>query len=255
MPKTDNASKVDPNTKSRRTRKRRTSQSKRPEKKAPDLATLVARGANLLEDQGNGGDVDGVAVEDAPKSLKDALLGSKSKRKKKKGEQENLPINMLYPEDLRFESVDVSIPPVPMLSYGLDRVLFNPGIYRLQDPRSLVYNFDPYLEKIMPVDEFDFDALSEYKTSSKDEELLALTKRLGSKFTGSTSSMSGVLQHFHFLLSSFRKLNQNMLSREFPEPSVRFSKITLGPSAVFLRYKDGLYAIDADKSFDSSTLR
>jgi hypothetical protein len=141
-----------------------------------------------------------------------------------------------------------------MLSYGLDRVLFNPGVYRLQDPRSRVYNFDPYLEKIMPVNEFDFDALSEYKTSSKDEELLALTKRIGSKYTGSTSSMSGILQHFHYVLSNFRKLNHTMLSRTFPEPSPRFSKITLGPSAIFLRHKDGVYAIDADKSYDNPNI-
>lgn len=195
------------------------------------------------------------AAPDEPQSIEEAMLGSKSQKKKKASKaRENLPINVLYPEDLSFEAVDVDLPPVPMLSHGLDRVLFNPGIYRLQDPRSRVYNFDPYLEKIMPVDEFDFDALSEYKTSSKDEELLALTKRLGSKFTGSTSSMSGILQHFHFVLSNFRKLNHNMLSREFPAPSGKFSKITLGPSAVFLRYKDGVYAIDADKSYDTPNI-
>jgi hypothetical protein len=141
-----------------------------------------------------------------------------------------------------------------MLSYGLDRVLFNPGVYRLQDPRSRVYNFDPYLEKIMPVNEFDFDTLSEYKTSSKDDELLDLTKRTGAKYTGSTSSMSGILQHFHYVLSNFRRLNHTMLSRSFPEPTNRFSKITLGPSAVFLRHKDGVYAIDADKSYDNPNI-
>lgn len=45
-----------------------------------------------------------------------------------------------------------------------------------------------------------------------------------------------------------------MMSREFPDPSSKFSKVTLGPSAVFLRYKDGVYAIDADKSFDSPNI-
>ena len=45
-----------------------------------------------------------------------------------------------------------------------------------------------------------------------------------------------------------------MLSREYPEPSPKFSKITYAPSAVFLRYKDGVYAIDADKSFDSPNI-
>lgn len=192
-----------------------------------------------------------------PKSLKEALLGGKKKRKPKTtrdADPEKLDISILYPEDLQFEPVQVDKPPVPMLAYGLDRVLFNPGVYRLQDPRSRVYNFDPYLEKIMPVSEFDFDSLSEYKTSSKDEELLAITKRIGSKITGSTSSMSGILQHFHYLLSNFRKLNHDMLSREYPDPSNKFSKLTLGPSAVFLRHKDGVYAIDADKTYDSPNI-
>ncbi|KAF2128326.1 Pet127-domain-containing protein [Dothidotthia symphoricarpi CBS 119687] len=182
-------------------------------------------------------------------SLKEALLG-----KTKKARASNLPIKILSPDDLTFEPVNVDKPPVPMLSYGLDRVLFNPGVYHLQDPRSRVYNFDPYLEKIMPVSEFDFEALSEYKTSSKDEELLAITRRSGTKFTGSTSSMSGILQHFHYALSGFRKLNHEMLSRTYPDPSNKFSKITTGPSAVFLRYKDGIYALDADKSYDTPNI-
>lgn len=199
-----------------------------------------------------------VAQDDRPLSLKEALLGaegSKDSNKARKRREEQLRIQELYARDLNFEPVPIDIPPVPMLSYGLDRVLFNPGVYRLQDPRSRIYNFDPYLEKIMPVKEFNFDALSEYKTSSKDETLLALTERLGTKFTGSTSSMSGVLQHFHFLLSDFRALNHMMLSRGFPKPSSRFSKITFGPDAIFLRYKkDGVYAIDADKTYDSPNI-
>lgn len=196
--------------------------------------------------------------EYVPQSLKDALLGNagppSAGRRKKKDAEEQLQIQMLYPQDLKFEPVEVEIPPVPMLSYGLDRVLFNPGVYRLQDPRSRVYNFDPYLEKILPVSDFDFDALSEYKTSSRDEALIDLTKRLGTKFTGSTSSMSSILQHFHYLLSNFRHLNHSMLSRAFPEGSKNFSKITLGPDAVFLRYKNGIYAIDADKNYDSPNI-
>ncbi|KAF1971731.1 Pet127-domain-containing protein [Bimuria novae-zelandiae CBS 107.79] len=195
-------------------------------------------------------------------SLKDALTGASAKggKPKKPGagvsiaDFETLDIKHLNPEELDFAPVDHKIPPVPRLSYGLDRVLFSPGVYRLQDPRSRVYNFDPYLEKIMSVEEFNFDALSEYKTSSKDEELLALTQRMGTKFTGSTSSMSGVLQHFHFLLSNFRPLNHEMLSKSFPSPTDKFSKITEGPSAIFLRWKDGIYAIDADKAYDQPNI-
>ncbi|KAF2004526.1 Pet127-domain-containing protein [Amniculicola lignicola CBS 123094] len=138
-----------------------------------------------------------------------------------------------------------------MLGYGLDRVLFNAGVYRLQDPRSRVYNFDPYLEEIMPVQEFDFDALTAYKTSSQDESLLAITKEHGTKFTGSTSSMSGVLSQFHHLISGQRLLNHKMLSQTFVAPSNKFSKVSRAPTSIFLRRKNGVHAIDADKSFDS----
>ncbi|KAJ4350559.1 hypothetical protein N0V95_004665 [Ascochyta clinopodiicola] len=203
------------------------------------------------------GDQDEAAPE-TTMSLKEALMGSSlrglagnDKKKKRDHLKENLHIEQVSPGDLSFEPVEVDMPPLPMLAYGLDRVLFNPGVYRLQDPRTGVYNFDPYLEKIMPVEEFDFDALSEYKTSSKDEDLLAITRKLGVKYTGSTSSMSGVLQHFHFLLSAHRKLDHSMLSKNFPDPTNKFSRITQGPDAIFLRYKNGVYAIDADKTFDT----
>jgi hypothetical protein len=215
-----------------------------------DEDVLQATGPRKPRGPGTGGS--------AAMSLREALLGKeptgKVARERRMQREQQLDIQTIEAQDLTFEPIEVEIPPVPMLSYGLDRVLFNPGIYRLQDPRSRIYNFDPYLEKIMPVNEFDFDALSEYKTSSKDEALLSLTKRLGTKFTGSTSSMSSVLQHFHYLLSSFRELNHAMMSRGYPEPSKRFSKITLGPSAIFLRYKDGIYAIDADKTYDSPNI-
>ncbi|KAI2487230.1 mitochondrial mRNA processing protein PET127 [Pyrenophora tritici-repentis] len=221
---------------------------------------VMAQSCAAKAEENKDGDeaVQGEAEEDegsVQQSLKDAMLANKRALKRiKQQEREALDISTLYPDHLKFEPVQVEKPPVAMLSYGLDRVLFNPGVYRLQDPRSRVYNFDPYLEKIMPANEFDFEALSEYKTSSKDEDLLALNKRIGTKFTGSTSSMSSALQHFHYLLSNFRKLNHNMLSRQFPDPSPRFSKTTLGPSAVFLRLKDGVYAIDADKSFDTPNI-
>jgi hypothetical protein len=213
----------------------------------------------LLSRSGKGNDAPLSDEHLEGKSLKEALLelsadGSKAgkgSKKKRRSDKADLKVEEVSSEDFQFEPVEVDMPSVPMLAYGLDRVLFNPGVYRLQDPRTGVYNFDPYLEKIMPVDEFDFDALSEYKTSSKDEDLLAITRKLGVKFTGSTSSMSGVLQHFHFLLSSHRLLNHSMLSKDFPESTNKFSRITAGPDAIFLRYKDGLYAIDADKTYDT----
>lgn len=126
----------------------------------------------------------------------------------------------------------------------------------MQDPRSRVYNFDPYLQKIMPVAEFDFNALKAYVTSSGDSTLNKIAQTHGRRYTGSSSSMTGVLTHFHFLLSQWRDIKCNMLSHEFPVNSSlkTFTLIQRAPSAVFLRWKEGTYAMDADKQFASANI-
>ena len=130
----------------------------------------------------------------------------------------------------------------------------SPGVYHLQDPRSRVYNFDPYLQTIMPVSEFDFNSLKEYVTSSRDKSLELLAKQHGKRYVGSTSSMTGVLMHFHFLLSQWREINIGMLSKGFPETLSTFTQLVRSPSAIFLKWQDGTYAIDADKEFASANI-
>lgn len=152
------------------------------------------------------------------------------------------------------EPVHISTAPVPRVEYGLDRVLFNEGVYVLQDPRTRVFNFDPYLATIMPVNEFDFEALKDYVTSSKDTTLIAVAKQHNKKFTGSTSSMTSTLAHFHYLLSSWRPINPERISKGYEPDSENFGAILRAPAATFLHYKDGTYAIDADKEHDSDTI-
>ncbi|RMZ90745.1 hypothetical protein DV736_g2021, partial [Chaetothyriales sp. CBS 134916] len=143
---------------------------------------------------------------------------------------------------------------VPRLSFDLSRVLFNPGVYQLQDLRSRVYNFDPYLEKIMPVTEFNFEALNKYVTSSQDTALRDLALQRQKRYIGSSSSMTGTLAHFHFLLSAWRPLDVSNLSRAFKVESDNFTRFQRAPTAAFLRYQDGVYAMDADKEFDEATV-
>jgi hypothetical protein len=163
-------------------------------------------------------------------------------------------LQTLQAQDLVISPVDESVLPVPGLAHDLSRVLFNPGVYQLQDPRSRVFNFDPYLQHIMPVTEFDFDALKDYITSSKDDTLSRIASHRGRKYVGSSSSMTGMLAHFHFLLSHWREINTRTLSRGFPEKLTSFTAIQRAPSAIFLRWKDGHYAIDADKEYDSANI-
>ena len=133
-------------------------------------------------------------------------------------------------------------------------MVYSPGVYHLQDPRSRVYNFDPYLQTIMPASEFDFSALKEYITSSRDQALISIAEEHGKRYVGSSSSMTGVLAQFHFLLSQWRKIDTSMISRGFPDKLDTFTVLQRSPTAIFLRWKDGTYAIDADKEFATSSI-
>jgi len=178
----------------------------------------------------------------------------KKKRSKKSSNPDILNIASVESQELHLSPVEKEQPPVPSLSYGLDRVLFNPGVYHLQDPRSRVFNFDPYLAAIMPINEFDFNSLKQYVTSSKDSTLTGIAAEQMKKYSGSTSSMTSMLAHFHFLLSAWRPVNPAHVSRGFEIESTNFTGISRTPAAIFLHWKNGTYAIDADKEFDSANI-
>ncbi len=186
-----------------------------------------------------------------PEALKP--LPRKSRPIKSAPTSNKLP-DKVRPDELSLVPIETSPLAVPGLSYGLERVIFNPGVYQLQDPRSRVYNFDPYLSEIMPVDEFDFNALKEYVTSSKDTTLISIAKQNQKKYAGSTSSMTSMLGQFHYLLSAWRDVNVSMLSRSIQPESVQYTRIMRAPAATFLHWKDGTYAIDADKEFDTANI-
>lgn len=194
------------------------------------------------------------AIKDEKKEIKDEKKEAKQVAQRPKKKKHNLKV-----ETFRAEPVSAMVPiaestAVPLIQYGLDRVLFKDGVYPLQDPRTRVWNFDPYLASIMPVSEFDFEALTEYITSSKDQKLIGITKDQKKKYTGSTSSMTSTLAHFHFLLSKWRPITHARLTRAFDLEHESFSGILKAPSAVFLNYNDGVYAIDADKEWDDETI-
>lgn len=141
--------------------------------------------------------------------------------------------------------------PVATLAHSLDRVLFNPGVHFLRDPRSGVYNFTrDTLENVPKISEFDFSKLPQYVTSSKDEALKEIAADQGKTFSGSTSSTVGMLCQIYFWLSKGKQVHLDMLSRGWQYMNRDFSMGQKLPVSVVLRYKDGRYAIDADKSFD-----
>ncbi|KAL6902480.1 PET127-like protein [Trichoderma evansii] len=193
------------------------------------------------------------APEDLPPE-KTSLAKKLWKGRKAKAKPE-LDVKTIRPQHLKLCPVEEDeMLPVPQLSHSLDRVLFNPGVYHMQDDRSRVFNFDPYLASIMPVKEFDFDALRSYVTSSKDVKLRQLSAAHGMKYCGSTSSMTSILSHFHYLLSAWRKPNFSYLSRSLEPESYNFTAISRGPAAAFAHFNDGVYAFDSDKEYDTENI-
>ncbi|KAH7885025.1 mitochondrial protein Pet127-domain-containing protein [Phlebopus sp. FC_14] len=138
--------------------------------------------------------------------------------------------------------------PIARLAHGLDRVLFNPGVHWLQDPRSRVYNFNPWLESIPKVNDFAFDRISGFVKSSKDNDMQTLAKKHGRRFTGSTSSLTGLLSHIYFLISGDREVDTSTLSSWFVQEPTTFTPGQRMPTSVLLNYREGVWSIDADKA-------
>ena len=192
------------------------------------------------------------ASKDSTEDKKEKPTSKPAKRRASAKEDAGTSLN---PSDLPFDALSIDQPPVPRLAHNLDRVLFNRGVYNLQDRHSGGYNFDPYLEHVMPATEFNFDAIAAYKTSSEDKFLAQTAADHDLKYVGSTSSMTSMLTHFHYLISHWRELDFSMLSRGFKisdsKNSRNFTEIYRAPQAIFLRYKDGTYAIDADMEYST----
>ncbi|KIK93091.1 hypothetical protein PAXRUDRAFT_534427 [Paxillus rubicundulus Ve08.2h10] len=138
--------------------------------------------------------------------------------------------------------------PIAQLAHGLDRVLFNPGVHWLQDPRSRVYNFTPWIESIPKVTDFAFERITGFVRSSEDADLHTLAKRHKRPFAGSTSSLTGILSHVYFLISGDRDVDTTTLSRAFALEPTSFTPGQRMPTSVILNYKEGVWSIDADKA-------
>lgn len=190
----------------------------------------------------------------AASSKQPAAKSNGSPTKKKKKAEEDLEVHTVAAPNLKLTAVPQPPLDVPRLSYDLDRCLFKPGVYPMQDARSRVFNFDPYLATIMPTHEFDFTALKSFVSSSEDESLIAHAAANNKKYSGSTSSMSSMLSHFHYLLSAWRPINPAHTSRGFVPESTNFTALSQAPAATFLRWKNGIYAVDSDKQFDTANI-
>lgn len=192
------------------------------------------------------------AWKDSKKERSNLHGHSKSKTKISKDSS-----GMIQSKDISYHPVEVKgQPPVAPLSHNLDRVLFNPGIHFLKDPRTEVYNFNPFLENIMSIRDFDFSKIPTYVPSGKDSKLAQLAKQRNQKFIGSTSSLTGILTKFHHALSHQRPPNLINVSKNYPHKAGKFAESQLRPVSIFLRHnhKYDTFAIDADRGDNSDQI-
>ncbi|KAF2666337.1 Pet127-domain-containing protein [Microthyrium microscopicum] len=136
----------------------------------------------------------------------------------------------------------------PRLHHGLDRVIFNPGVSTFQCPRTGVYNFDPDIQMIPSVDDFNFDALPPYHKPSEDPTLPSLLEKYPSrKFFGSTSTMTQMLQQLHYFISDWRPVNVKFTSKEFEAVKSDPTDTQKVPTSIMLKYLgNGCYCVDPD---------
>ncbi|KAI8344728.1 mitochondrial protein Pet127-domain-containing protein [Chlamydoabsidia padenii] len=141
--------------------------------------------------------------------------------------------------------------PVATLAPDLQRTLFKPGVHPIKDFQTKQRLFSQYWENITQPDDFDYEAMQPYITSSKDKNLIEMAKNQNARYVGSTSSLSGILSHIYFELSNHRPVDTSVLSRSFVNESKNYTRGSRVPKTIMLRWKDGVYAVDADKAFDS----
>lgn len=139
--------------------------------------------------------------------------------------------------------------PVASLAYGLERILFNPGVHWLQDPRSKFYNYSEALQHIPDTKDFDFERLPMFMKPSSDPNLRKLLANSSQVFAGSTSSLTGALSQIYFALNGKKPLNTQ--SQSFVNAPRSFSPGARLPASLILnRTEEGKYVVDADKAMD-----
>lgn len=163
----------------------------------------------------------------------------------------------LYPKNIEFNQAKaLEVEKIPTLAHHLDRVLFLPGVQFLQDPRTRIYNYDPHLNDIVHIDDFNFDMVQGFVSVSKDEVLLKEAIKHGKQFYSSTLSMTLTLHQFYLFLNNYSESARG----RFDFPAFSRTSTTL-PLSVIVEPKgtnpetgETIYSVSSDKSTDVEVL-
>lgn len=146
---------------------------------------------------------------------------------------------------------------IPQLAHNLDKVLFSPGVHFLQDPRTKIFNFTKYLERIRPYEDYDPSKFPGFVSASKDETLLKEAIAQNKTYYSSTSSMTLTLIQFYLLLNNYTSHPNSEHRFNFPAFSRNATELPLclivEPKGVSEHGKT-IYSVTSDKSTDIEIL-
>ncbi|OCF32817.1 hypothetical protein I316_05453 [Kwoniella heveanensis BCC8398] len=121
----------------------------------------------------------------------------------------------------------------------------------MRDTRTGTWNFDPSLHDIPTPDEFAFHRCPQYITPSQDEELLQLAERYGTRFLGSTSTLTKALSQIYFAISGGKGVDLKTLSQDFASGRTDFTPGAELPACIILdKLRGDKYSVDSDKRWD-----
>lgn len=126
---------------------------------------------------------------------------------------------------------------------------------RTQCPRTGVHNFVSSLKKIPPISRFKPELLPPYVTPFHDKNLRkAFSEHKDKvKYLGATSTTTAALQHMHFLISKWRPLNHEMLSKSLTLANVHPTRAHSAPTSVVLKPAgDQQWVVNSDFDFSNS---
>ncbi|CAH00802.1 Pet127p [Kluyveromyces lactis] len=142
----------------------------------------------------------------------------------------------------------------PRLQHSLARCLYQPmNIVPLRDERTNVFNFTPFLEYVIRVEDFNFDSIAPFISPSDDVRLRNITREMDKKYCSSTSSMTGILSQLHFLISNFRPLNLEQLTKTIHPQHSTFTLGARTATAFILKRAEkggNKFSISSDKSIN-----
>lgn len=149
---------------------------------------------------------------------------------------------------------------VPKLHPLLEHVLYSPGAHFSMDPRTRHKNYPSFLRNIPSINDFKFDEVIGFVPPNKDKRLIKIAKEINEsniaphqkiKYYSSTSSMTGVLKHFHYLLSGDRPAYTDCFSRSIPNTNSSLTGSIKNPEFTVVELQDKnekIYSVDSDKS-------